>query len=329
MKKFRAFQIDNINEKISTRFCDLELDDLSEGDTVIKVKYSTINYKDALAATGKGKILRKFPLIGGIDLSGVIINSSSTSLEIGDKVVVNGCGLSEVRDGGYTEYARMPAELIVKLPGNIDSHKAMQIGTAGYTAALAIHQMEINGQNPEKGPILVSGATGGVGSIAIDMLAKNGYEVIALTGKKDQADFLHSIGANEVLIRQDLDYGKRPLEKAKWGGAIDNLGGDVLSWLLKTTRYGGNIASIGLAASHKLETTVMPLILRAVNLLGINSVDTPRELRKIVWQRIGTDLFPKNLDTIAPNKIEFDQLPDQFDDFIEGNIRGRLVVKIQ
>ncbi len=329
MKKFRAFQIDNINEKISTRFCDLELDDLSEGDTVIKVKYSTINYKDALAATGKGKILRKFPLIGGIDLSGVIINSSSTSLEIGDKVVVNGCGLSEVRDGGYTEYARMPAELIVKLPGNIDSHKAMQIGTAGYTAALAIHQMEINGQNPEKGPILVSGATGGVGSIAIDMLAKNGYEVIALTGKKDQADFLHSIGANEVLIRQDLDYGKRPLEKAKWGGAIDNLGGDVLSWLLKTTRYGGNIASIGLAASHKLETTVMPLILRAVNLLGINSVDTPRGLRKIVWQRIGTDLFPKNLDTIAPNKIEFDQLPDQFVDFIEGNIRGRLVVKIQ
>ena len=223
----------------------------------------------------------------------------------------------------------MPAELIVKLPGNIDSHKAMQIGTAGYTAALAIHQMEINGQNPEKGPILVSGATGGVGSIAIDMLAKNGYEVIALTGKKDQADFLHSIGANEVLIRQDLDYGKRPLEKAKWGGAIDNLGGDVLSWLLKTTRYGGNIASIGLAASHKLETTVMPLILRAVNLLGINSVDTPRELRKIVWQRIGTDLFPRNLDTIAPNQIEFDQLPDQFVNFIEGNIRGRLVVKIQ
>jgi len=329
MKKFRAFQIDNINEKISTRFCDLELDDLSEGDTVIQVTHSTINYKDALAATGKGKILRKFPLIGGIDLSGVIINSSSTSLEIGDKVVVNGCGLSEVRDGGYTEYARMPAELIVKLPGNIDSLKAMQIGTAGYTAALAIHQMEINGQNPEKGPILVSGATGGVGSIAIDMLAKNGYEVIALTGKKDQADFLHSIGANEVLIRQDLDYGKRPLEKAKWGGAIDNLGGDVLSWLLKTTRYGGNIASIGLAASHKLETTVMPLILRAVNLLGINSVDTPRELRKIVWQRIGTDLFPRNLDTIAPNQIEFDQLPDQFVNFIEGNIRGRLVVKIQ
>ena len=329
MKKFRAFQIDNIKEKISTRFCDLELDDLSDGDTVIKVTHSTINYKDALAATGKGKILRKFPLIGGIDLSGVIVNTSSTSLEIGDTVVVNGCGLSEVRDGGYTEYARMPAELIVKLPGNIDSYIAMQIGTAGYTAALAIHQMELNGQNPEKGPILVSGATGGVGSIAIDMLAKNGYEVTALTGKKNQADFLRSIGANEVLIRQDLDCGKRPLEKAKWGGAIDNLGGDILSWLMKTTRYGGNIASIGLAASHKLETTVMPLILRAVNLLGINSVDTPRELRKIVWQRIGTDLFPKNLKIIAPNQIEFDQLPDQFDDFIEGNIRGRLVVKIQ
>ena len=250
-------------------------------------------------------------------------------LEIGDTVVVNGCGLSEVRDGGYTEYARLPAELIVKLPENIDSHIAMQIGTAGYTAALAIHQMELNGQNPKKGPILVSVATGGVGSIAIDMLAKNGYEVIALTGKKDQADFLLSIGANEVLIRQDLDCGKRPLEKAKWGGAIDNLGGDVLSWLMKTTCYGGNIASIGLAASHKLETTVMPLILRAVNLLGINSVDTPKELRKTVWQRIGTDLLPKNLQTIAPNHIEFDELPEQFDDFIEGNIRGRLVVKIQ
>jgi NADPH2:quinone reductase len=189
--------------------------------------------------------------------------------------------------------------------------------------------MEQNGQTPANGPILVTGATGGVGSVAINMLSSKGYEVVALTGKTDKLEYLKNIGANQVLMRDDLDYGKRPLEKAVWGGAIDNLGGESLAWLMRTMQYGGNIACIGLAASHKLEATVMPLILRAVNLLGINSVDTPRELRMQVWERIGKDLFPKQLDIIAPNMISFDELPLAFDAFIEGTVTGRMVVKIQ
>ena len=188
--------------------------------------------------------------------------------------------------------------------------------------------MEKNGQNPSMGPIVVTGATGGVGSIAVDMLSSSGYEVVAITGKNDQINYLNSIGAQKVIIRGDLDFGKRPLEKAVWGGAIDNLGGEVLSWLLKTTNYGGNVASIGLASSFKLETTVMPLILRAVNLLGINSVDTPRCLREEVWQRIGTDLKPQKLDIIASEAITFDALPQAFEAFIDGKIKGRIVVNI-
>ncbi|MEC9415894.1 MAG: oxidoreductase [Pseudomonadota bacterium] len=329
MKKFRAFQINEEEERIVASFKELTINDLSEGNVIIKVTHSTINYKDALAVTGKGKILRRYPLVGGIDLAGVVEQTASSDFSVGDSVLVNGCGLSETRDGGYAEYARVPAETVISMPGNMDNHKAMQIGTAGYTAALAIHRMEQNGQHPKLGPIVVTGATGGVGSVAIDMLSTRGYEVIAVTGKSDQMEYLKDLGATKVIIRDDLDYGKRPLEKAVWAGAIDNLGGDMLAWLMRTVNYGGNIASIGLASSYKLETTVMPLILRAVNLLGINSVDTPRDLREAVWKRIGSDLCPQNLEIIAPNSIAFDDLPGAFDAFIEGGITGRMVVNIQ
>ena len=329
MKKFRAFQINEKEERIVASFKRLSISDLSEGNVIIKVTHSTINYKDALAATGKGKILRRYPLVGGIDLAGVIEETSSSDFSVGDSVLVNGCGLSETRDGGYAEYARVPAETVIAIPSNLDNRKAMQIGTAGYTAALAIHRMEQNGQGPELGPIIVTGATGGVGSVAIDMLSTRGYEVVAVTGKSNQMEYLQDLGASKVIIRDDLDYGKRPLEKAVWAGAIDNLGGDMLAWLMRTVNYGGNIASIGLAASYKLETTVMPLILRAVNLLGINSVDTPRDLRETVWKRIGSDLCPQRLEIIAPNAISFEGLPDAFDAFIEGDITGRMVVNIQ
>jgi NADPH2:quinone reductase len=206
--------------------------------------------------------------------------------------------------------------------------QAMQIGTAGYTAALAIQRMEQNNQLPENGPIVVTGATGGVGSIAVDMLDGRGYEVVALTGKAEQAEYLKSIGAHEVLLRGEVDLGKRPMEKARWGGAIDNLGGDVLTWLTRTVKYGGNIASIGLAASPALNTTVLPFILRAVCLLGINSVDTPRRLRLQVWERIGGDLRPRHLDEISGRTIEFDELPDAFQAYIDGTVTGRTVVKI-
>lgn len=329
MKKFRAFQITETDHQIIGTLKNISMKDVNEGDVTIRVTHSTINYKDALAATGKGKILRRYPLIGGIDLAGVVEESLATNFKKGDRVLVNGCGLSETRDGGYAEYAKVNKDSIILIPNNMSAYQAMQLGTAGYTAALAINQMEQNGQTPANGPILVTGATGGVGSVAINMLSSKGYEVVALTGKTDKLEYLKNIGANQVLMRDDLDYGKRPLEKAVWGGAIDNLGGESLAWLMRTMQYGGNIACIGLAASHKLEATVMPLILRAVNLLGINSVDTPRELRMQVWERIGKDLFPKQLDIIAPNMISFDELPLAFDAFIEGTVTGRMVVKIQ
>lgn len=329
MTKFRAFQIDKKDNQIIGALKALNISDLCEGDVTIKVTHSTINYKDALAATGTGKILRKFPLIGGIDLAGEVTSSSVDEIKIGDRVLVNGCGLSETRDGGYAEIARVHKDAIIHIPNNMNAHQVMQIGTAGYTAALAINNMEHNGQTPEAGPILVTGATGGVGSMAINMLASKGYEVVALTSKTDKLNYLKNIGASEVLIRDDLDHGKRPLEKAVWGGAIDNLGGETLTWITRTLKYGGNIACIGLAASHKLETTVIPLILRAINLLGINSVDTPLVLRKRVWERIGDDLFPKDIDLIAPKIINFDDLPNAFNAYIDGSVSGRVVVKIQ
>ena len=242
--------------------------------------------------------------------------------------MVNGCGLSETVDGGYAEYARVSAESVVPIPDGLSPFEAMQIGTAGYTAALAIHRMEQNGQFPGDGPVVVTGATGGVGSIAIDMLDVRGYETTAVTGKADQADYLQSIGASRTLLRDDIDLGKRPMEKAEWAGAIDNLGGDTLTWLTRTMKYGGNIASIGLAASFELNTTVLPFILRAVCLLGINSVDTPRDLRLAIWARIGSDLRPRHLDIIGSRTIPFDELPAAFQAYIDGTVTGRTVVAI-
>jgi len=328
VKDFRAYRIDQKDGKIVAGFTTLNIDDLSAGDVVIRVSHSTINYKDALAATGAGKILRTFPLVGGIDLAGSVVSSEDDRWSEGDLVLVNGCGLSETCDGGYAEYARVVADSIVPVPDGMNAAQVMQIGTAGYTAALAIYRMEQNGQSPEGGPVVVTGATGGVGSIAVDMLDGRGYEVVAVTGKSEQSEYLKSIGATEILIRDDIDLGKRPLEKARWGGAIDNLGGDYLTWLTRTVNYGGNIASIGLAASHELNTTVIPFILRAVCLLGINSVDTPRDLRLQVWDRIGKDLRPRHLDIIGSRSISFDELPDAFQAYIDGTVTGRTVVAI-
>ena len=328
MDKFRAFRIDSKDGDIVAGFQALTLDDLSEGNVVVQVTHSTINYKDALAATGAGKILRHYPLNGGIDLAGVVTSSDDKQFRPGTEVLVNGCGLSETVDGGYSEYARVDSKCLVAIPDGMNAFEAMQIGTAGYTAALAIHRMEQNGQLPDGGPILVTGATGGVGSIAIDMLAGRGYEVVALTGKATEEAYLREIGASRILVRDKVDLGKRPMEKALWGGAIDNLGGDYLTGLTRTVDYGGNIASIGLASSPALNTTVLPFILRAVCLLGINSVDTPSDLRRAVWARIGGDLKPQHLDTIGHKTISFDELPDAFQAYIDGTVTGRVVVKI-
>ena len=328
MPSFRAYRIDQQDKKVVAKFTEMTIDELTEGDVVIKVSHSTINYKDALAATGAGRILRRYPLNGGIDLAGTVVSSEDERFGAGDAVLVNGCGLSETLDGGYAEYARVPADAVIPIPEGLTAVQAMQIGTAGYTAALAIHRMEQNGQLPEQGPVLVTGATGGVGSIAIDMLAGRGYEAVALTGKSGEAGYLEGIGARRVLLRDQVDYGSRPMEKAEWAGAIDNLGGETLTWLTRTVGYGGNIASIGLAQSIDLNTTVLPFILRAVCLLGINSVDTPRLLREQVWQRIGKDLMPRHLDAIGHRKIAFDELPDAFQAYIDGRMTGRVVVEI-
>jgi acrylyl-CoA reductase (NADPH) len=325
---FKAFRIHEIDKKISARFEQLTLDELASGDVVVRVLYSDINYKDALAATGAGKILRKYPLVGGVDLAGVVESSDDPRCKVGDHVLVTGCGLSEVHDGGYAEYARLKGEWVIPLPQGLGAFKAMALGTAGFTAALAIHRMEHNGQTPAKGPIVVTGATGGVGSIAIDMLSSRGYEVIAVTGKAESADYLRALGASAVLLRKEIDYGKRPLEAARFGGAIDNVGGDTLSWLTRSVDTWGNIACIGLAGGAELHTSVMPFILRGVNLLGINSSATLREMRLIVWNRIATDLKPRHLEQIVTQTIDFDALPGAFQSYLDGTVTGRTVVKI-
>lgn len=327
-KTFKAFRIHEIDKKIVARFDQLNIDDLGPGDVVVRVLYSDINYKDALAATGTGKILRKYPLVGGIDLAGVVESSSDARYKSGDHVLVTGCGLSETHDGGYAEYARLNGEWVIPMPSGFGAFKAMSLGTAGFTAALAIHRMEHNGQIPSKGPIVVTGATGGVGSIAIDMLSARGYEVVAVSSKPESVDYLKSLGASQVLLRKDIDYGKRPIETARFGGAIDNVGGEMLTWLTRTVDTWGNIASIGLAGSAELHTTVIPFIIRGVNLLGINSSATLRDTRLVVWNRIATDLKPRHLDQIATRTITFDELPDAFDAYMKGTVTGRTIVKI-
>src|SRR4051812_1379058 len=241
-QSFKAFRIHEQDKKIVARFEQLTLEDLAPGEVVIKVQYSDINYKDALAATGAGKILRRYPLVGGIDLAGSVEQSGDARFERGDRVLVTGCELSETRDGGYAELARVPGDAVVPIPAGLDERSVMAIGTAGFTAALAIHRMEENGQTPALGPIVVTGATGGVGSLAIDMLSARGYDVIAVSGKASAENYLRSVGASRVLLRGAIDLGSKPLERAQYGGALDSVGGDLLAWLTRTTVYGGNIA---------------------------------------------------------------------------------------
>jgi NADPH2:quinone reductase len=328
-KTFKAYRIHQRDGRIVAGFEDLTLDALTPGEVVIRAQYSSINYKDALAATGKGRILRRFPLNGGIDVAGTVESSTDKRFSKGQKVLVTGSGIGEETDGGYAEFVRVGAQWVIPIPDGLDARSAMGIGTAGFTAALAITRMEHNGLTPKGGPVVVTGATGGVGSCAIDMLAARGYEVVAVTGKSTAQAYLKKLGAHTILLRPDIDLGKRPLERAQWQGAIDNVGGDLLTWLTRTTDWWGSIASIGLAGSHELHTTVMPFILRGVNLLGINSMATPRKLRLKVWDRIATDLKPKHLRLIAARTVPFAELPAAFDDYLAGRVVGRAVVRIR
>ncbi|MBT8421617.1 MAG: YhdH/YhfP family quinone oxidoreductase [Gammaproteobacteria bacterium] len=328
METFNALRVHAAENGVDPRLESLTLEDLSEGDVVIRGEWSCINYKDALAVTGAGKIMRGFPLVAGIDVAGTVVQSASPDVREGDEVVVTSAGLGETRDGGFAEYVRVPAGQVIPLADGFSTRDAMALGTAGFTAALAVHRMEQNGQTPGQGPIAVNGATGGVGSVAIDLLSGRGYDVHAISSKTSAQEYLRKLGASTVLDAKALELGTRPLEKAIWAGAVDNLGGDMLSWFTRTTQYAGNVASIGLAASHKLETTVMPFILRGVNLLGINAVDTPRSLRMEVWQRLATDLRPRHLDTIVTGEIGLDEVTGCVQEWVDGKITGRKLVRL-
>jgi putative YhdH/YhfP family quinone oxidoreductase len=329
MQSFKAFRLDEVDRKIRAGFVDMKLDDLDPGEVVVRVAYSDVNYKDALAATGKGRILLRPSCIGGIDLSGTVVSSTDARFAKGDAVLAVGHELGVKHHGGYAEYARIPANWAVKLPRGMTLWEAMAFGTAGYTAGLAVVKMEHNGLHPAGGPVIVDGATGGVGSIAIAALAKLGYEVVALTGKEAEADWLKKLGAKDVKFRKDIDLTKiKPLDKATWQGAVDNLGGEVLAWMASTMKFNGVIASIGLAAGFGLNTTVMPFILRGASLLGINSTDAPSpELERKVWDRLASDMKPAGLKDIAKT-IPFADLPKVFDDFINAKVTGRIVVDL-
>ena len=328
MDTFKAFKISEVEKRIQAGFVDCTLDDLDSGDVVVRVAYSDVNYKDALAATGKGRILLRPECIGGIDFSGTVVSSTDARFAKGDAVLATGYDLGVKHHGGYAAYARVPADWLVKIPQGMSLWEAMAFGTAGFTAGLGIVRMEANGLKPENGPVIVSGATGGVGSIAIDSLARLGYQVVALTGKAAETDYLMRLGAKEVKLRSDLDLAKiKPLDRAMWAGAVDSLGGDVLAWMASTMKIGGTIASIGLAANHTLNTTVMPFILRGVSLLGIDSVNCPMPVRQEVWRRLATDMRPAHLKELA-RTIPFDDLPGAFDDFIAARVRGRIVVDL-
>jgi putative YhdH/YhfP family quinone oxidoreductase len=325
---FKAYLISQEEGKVASRFVDMDESQLDPGEVTIRVAYSSVNYKDALAATGAGRIIRRFPCVGGIDLSGTVLESADPRFAPGDLVLATSYDIGVAHHGGYAEKARIPADWVLKLPAGLDLKDAMALGTAGFTAGLAVVRMEHNGLAPANGPVVVSGATGGVGSLAVGILARLGYDVTALTGKEHEADYLRGLGAKEVLLRQSLDLAKiKPLDRAIWAGAVDNLGGDVLAWMASTMKQAGTIASIGLAASMSLNTSVAPFILRGVSLLGIDSGYCPMALRAEVWRRLATDMRPPHLAAMT-RTIGFDELPRVFDDFLQARVTGRVVVEV-
>ncbi|PPE74830.1 oxidoreductase [Solimonas fluminis] len=329
MTSFKAIRVHAKDKGTEARIEDLTLADLNAGEVVIQVHYSSLNYKDALAVTGKGRIMRRMPCVAGIDLSGVVAESADPAYRAGDPVLVTGCDIGELHDGGLAQYARVAASSVVPLPQGLSLKEAMQLGTAGFTAALALRRMLENHQSPEMGPIAVTGPTGGVGSVALSLFKRAGFTTAAITGKPEAArDYLQAVGADEIVDRNTLDLGKRPMESARWGGAVDNVGGETLTYLTRTVNPWGNIGCIGLAQSHELNTTVMPLILRGVSLLGIHSVQMPRAWRLEVWQQLAGPWKPARLDLIAPREVTLEQVPAACAEIVAGKVTGRSVVRL-
>jgi acrylyl-CoA reductase (NADPH) len=328
MEPFRAFRIFSEGQTVAGRICELTLDELSPGEVVFRTAHSSVNYKDALAGTGTGgRIIRRYPLVGGIDAAGTVVSSADPRFKPGEEVICTSYEMGVSHDGGYAQYCRVPADWVVPRPEGLTLFEAMALGTAGYTAGLAVELLEVNGLDPGKGKVLVNGATGGVATLAIDMLSALGYEIMALTGKEGEADFLKEIGAREVLSRHTLEMGGKPLEKTLWAAAFDSVGGEQLGWLTRTMQQHGLIASFGNAGGIELHTTVLPFILRGVRLIGVDSAYTPMPLRWKIWQRLATDLRPRRLDRIA-HEIALDDLPAQFERMLKGNARGRAVVRL-
>lgn len=325
---FKAFRIHIDDNDHRAGVEELSLDDLSDGELVVEAAWSSVNYKDALAGRGKARILRKSPLVGGIDACGVVQESTDQRFRPGDRVLVTGCDLSETRDGGYAEKLRLQADWAVPLPEGLNLREATALGTAGFTAALALWRMETNGQTPNKGPLVVTGASGGVGMLALDMYTRAGYEVHAISGKEDEFPFLQKLGARQCVSRHGLDLGSRPLESSRWAGALDNVGGRMLDGLTRTIQPWGNIASCGNAGGIELHTTVMPFIIRGVSLLGVNSAGCPMELREELWRRLSAEWKPKHLEDIAQREITLEELPETFDRMLGDESFGRTLVKL-
>ncbi|MFD1707973.1 acryloyl-CoA reductase [Siminovitchia sediminis] len=326
---FKALVVNKTDDDFSVQVNNLHFNDLPSEGVLIQVKYSGINYKDGLASIPDGKIVSSYPIIPGIDLAGTVISSNDSRFKEGDQVIATSYEIGVSHHGGYSEYARIPGDWIVPLPDGMTLKEAMILGTAGFTAALSIHSLENHGLTPEKGKILVTGATGGVGSLAVSMLAKKGYDVAASTGKNEEHEYLYQLGAKEVLSREDVNNGKiRPLDKQLWAGAIDPVGGETLAAILCKIRYNGAVAVSGLTGGTHVPTTVFPFILRGVHLLGIDSVYCPMEVRKDVWQRMATDLKPVNLSNIIQSEISLEELPEYLPKILKGQARGRMIVRI-
>ncbi len=329
MRPFQAFRVDRADEGVRAGLTRMRVQDLSEGDVLIRAHWSSVNYKDALAASGSGhRIMRHLPLNGGIDVAGEVVETSDARFAPGDSVLVTGQGLSETHDGGFAQYVRVPGDWVIRVPEGLSSREAMGLGTAGLTAALALERMEDNGQAPGAGPVAVTGATGGVGSLAVSILSRRGYQICAISSKPEARSYLESVGASEILPLEEARPTGRPLESARFAGAVDCVGGAPLAWLLSVVSPFGNVASIGNAAGVELETSVMPFILRGVNLLGINSVLVSRTQREALWMRLSGELKPPDLDRIVRREVGLEVLPEAFQSLLSGRAVGRTVVRI-
>jgi putative YhdH/YhfP family quinone oxidoreductase len=325
---FLAYMVRKEENQVRSNVETLRAEQLPAGEVTVAVDYSSLNYKDALAASGQGGVVRNYPHVPGIDAAGTVVESQHADFAVGERVLVTGYDLGVGVYGGYAEYVRVPAAWVVKTPTGLSNFEAMALGTAGFTAVMCLLALERNGTCPEAGPILVTGATGGVGSVAVNILAQQGYTVAASTGKADQHHYLRQLGASQILRRDEVrlnDERPRPLLKSTWAGAVDTVGGATLGYLLRTTQYGGNIALCGLVGGPDFAGTVMPFLLRGINLLGIDSVLCPMPYRQILWQRLATDLKPRNLHDMA-RVIGFSELPGAIVDILQGKVTGRLLV---